>query len=269
MSHASEGLLQAYVDGEVTGEEETSLAAHVAACHECGRELDELRAAAATFTGALGVNPVTAAAVAEARARVLQARSATVVPITSARTARFAAGSLARAAGLILVLAGGVAAMIPGSPLRRWIGERIAAITSQDAAEKATPSPATTPVVTPRRDMVPGAEMSIAAVGGKVTINLMADSPSGELVVRLVDAEHATVQADSSAHAVAFRTAPGSMEVLNLGSADAAVLIPRTLRHVEIDVNGTHFLVKDGDALRVTGPVARRTETEIVFQSGS
>jgi hypothetical protein len=275
MNHASEGLLQAYVDGEVTGEERNSLDAHIAACAECGRELVELRGAAAMFSGAVALLNLNEAGVAAARERILAAHraGATVTPIESRRgVSRFAAGSLARAAGLILVLAGGVAAMIPGSPLRRWIGDRIASITTHRAASTPPAAPAVpsaVPANAPRREMVPGAEFSIAPVAGKVTIQIFARPGDGILTVRLVDAARASVQADSSAHDVAFRTSPGSMEVLNLGAADAAIQIPRSLRRAEIDVNGKHFLVKDGDALRTTGPVVRRTETEIVFQTGS
>src|SRR5207253_1087041 len=114
---------------------------------------------------------------------------------------------------------------------------------------------------------VPGAEMSITAVNGKVTVHVYAEPGKGLLTVRIVDTDRTTVQADSSAHAVSFRTSPGSIELMNLGTSDAAIQLPRSLRGAQIDVNGKHFLIKEGDALRVTGPVIRRSETEIVFQT--
>ena len=313
MNHAGEGLLQAYVDGEVSGEEKASLVAHLETCHECGRELEELRGAASMFSGAMALlgegisgeaeDAVLAGAgqnrsvqLSEARERILRAhkaanaqsapaasrtapavsiglgdRDAKVTPIHARRSvARFASGSLARAAALVLLVAGGAAAMIPGSPVRRWLSERIGSVTSPRTASapSTTPTATTTPAPAPRV-FVPGAEMSIAPSNGKVAIRVFAEAGKGVVMVHLVDADRATVQADSSAHDVAFRTAPGALEVRNLGTADASIQIPRSLNGAEIEVNGATFLVKEGATLRVTGPVVRRSETEIVFQTGS
>ena len=55
MSHAGEGLLQAYVDGELTVEEQSSLAAHLGACVACEAELDGLKAAGAVVHQALSL----------------------------------------------------------------------------------------------------------------------------------------------------------------------------------------------------------------------
>lgn len=269
MNHTDEGLLQAYIDGEVTDEAKASIVAHLGACAECDRELAELRVAATSFRSAMSVMNKDGD-LAAARERVMRAHKA-VIPMESRRgLQRVAAGSLARAAALVMLIAGGAAAMIPGSPLRRWIGASIERISNAIA-----PAPSAPPVVTATapaevtREMVPGAETSIAPVNGRVRVNVFATAGGGQLSVRLVDGDRASVQADSSAHAVAFRSAPGRIEILNLGTSDAVIELPRSLRGAAIDVNGKPFYVKEGDVVRVTGPVVRRTDSEVVFQTGS
>jgi hypothetical protein len=288
MNHAGEGLLQAYIDGEVDREAEASLRTHLDSCTECGHELEMLRDAASSFHSALAMleaprhSTVTAASVRTRAARSEEMQhagsagvvepDATVTPIETRRrnVGRFAAASLARAAALVLLVAGAAAAMIPGSPLRRWISERIVRITHAGAPKVTTPVTVTKPAApAPRRAMVPGAEMSIAPEGGRVSIGLTASSGSGELVVRIVDASKATVQTDSSAHAVAFRSAPGRIDVMNLGSADALIELPRSLNAASVEVNGKAVLTKDSDGIHVNGSVLRRSDTEIVFQTGS
>jgi hypothetical protein len=269
MKHTDEGLLQAYIDGEVTDEAKASIVAHLDTCAECDRELEELRGAAASFRSAMSLMG-SSADTAAARERVLRAHKA-VIPIESRRPFQSVArGSLARAAGLVLLVATGAAAMIPGSPLRRWLGTGIdrisSAISPRPAAVPVVPAPA--PAVV-RRAMVPGPEMSIAPVNGRVRVAVFATAGSGQLSVRLVDGDRTSVQADSSAHAVAFRSAAGRIEILNLGTSDAVIELPRSLRGATIEVNGTTFFVKDGDSTRVTGPVVRRTDSEVVFQTGS
>lgn len=285
MNHAGEGLLQAYIDGEVDSAAEATLVAHVATCTECGHELEELRGAAATFSGAMRMLAADEQTGRDAaRERILRAHKAapvgvvertappfTITPIASHRGfGRVATGSLARAAALVLLLAGGAAAMIPGSPLRRWIGsswDRISSVIS--------PRPATHPAVIAAppanlvHELVPGAEMSIAPLNGSVSVNVLTEPGSGQLSVRLVETGRATVQTDSSAHAVGFRTGPGRIEILHLGTSDALIQIPRALRSATIEVNGKIVLVKDGESLRVTGPLVHRSENEIVFQTGS
>ena len=119
------------------------------------------------------------------------------------------------------------------------------------------------------RELVAGAEMLIAPVHDEIRVSVQAAAGSGRLTVRFVDAKLASVQTDSSARNVTFRGAAGRMNILNLGTSDAEIRLPRTLANASIEVNGTPYLVKEGDQLRVTGPTVRRTTDEIVFRTGS
>jgi anti-sigma factor RsiW len=274
MNHAGEGLLQAYIDGEVTGPAAADLSAHVGACAVCDTELRELRRASEIFHGAMA--RLDAAAPRAAAPRVPTRVAEPVIDLAGERArrapalGRFAAGSLARAAALVLLVAGGATAMIPGSPLRRWIGQgldRIAAVFAQPevVAPAATPSPAA-PV---QPTFVPGAEMSIQPANGGVQVYVQASEGDGRLTVRFADAELARVQTDSSAHAVTFRNSTGRMDILNLGVSDAILTLPGSLEHAEVSINGAVVLRKEGDAVRVTGPAVRHTPQEIVFRTGS
>jgi hypothetical protein len=180
-------------------------------------------------------------------------------------------GSLARAAALVLLVAGGAAAVIPGSPIRRWLEqglERIAAVFT--AKDEVTPAVVSAPPATaePGTPFVPGAEMSVTPVNGAVRIAVQATG-SGELRVLLVDAANVTVQTDSSAHGASFRSGRGRLEVVNVSASDVEVRLPRSLQKATIEVNGRSYLEKDGDQYRVTGPLIRRSSDEIVFRTGS
>jgi hypothetical protein len=274
MNHAGDGLLQAYIDGEVTGEAEAALVAHIGTCATCGQELDELRSAAEMFHGAMALMIGTPALEA-ARTGILRASRThdTAIPSIAPKRGgigRFAAGSLARAAALVLLVAGGAAAIIPGSPLRRWITQGIdrAGAALSSAPPEATPLPPVEPA-TVERELVPGAGMFIAPVNDQVRVFVYAAGGEGRLTVRLVDASMASVQTDSSARNVTFRRSAGRMDILNLGTSHAEIRLPRTLGAASVEVNGTPYLIKDGDQVRVTGPTVRRTSDEIVFRTGS
>ena len=278
MNHAGEGLLQAYVDDELTAEEKSSLAAHLDTCAVCEAELDGLRGAGAAVHEALSRldSPVPLARAREAFAERAQIRRpASQIEFPTRRRGAFgitaASGGLARAAALVLLVAGSAAAVIPGSPLRRWLEQgidRIAAVFTggrQDAAPAVATTPAAAPAV--EETFVPGAEMSVAAAGGAVRIAVQASG--GELRVFLVDAATVSVQTDSSAHDASFRSGRGRLDVLNAGTSTVVVRLPRSVMRATIEVNGVPYLTKDGDQYLTEGPLIRRSSDEIVFRTGS
>ncbi|HEX6694088.1 MAG TPA: zf-HC2 domain-containing protein [Longimicrobiales bacterium] len=277
MNHAGEGLLQAYVDGELTAEEKSSLAAHLGTCAVCEAELDGLRAAGAVVHEALSLldAPVPLARAREAfagRAEIRPPASQIEFPIR--RRGAFgitaASGGLARAAALVLLVAGSAAAVIPGSPLRRWLEQGIDRIAAVITGRTETPAVVTTapaPVPPVEETFVPGAEMSVAPSGGAVRIAVQATG--GELRVFLVDAAAVSVQTDSSAHDASFRSGRGRLDVLNAGESVVVIRLPRSVMRATIEVNGSPYLTKDGDQLRTEGPLIRRSSDEIVFRTGS
>ena len=75
MSHISEGLLHAYVDGACDAAETAAVEAHVAECDACARLLDSVRAAAAEASALLGElepGPLRAPAFEELEARAAE-----------------------------------------------------------------------------------------------------------------------------------------------------------------------------------------------------
>ena len=54
MAHPSEGVLQAFIDGELAADERARVSAHLEQCADCRSEVEQLSVAAAAFAGAVG-----------------------------------------------------------------------------------------------------------------------------------------------------------------------------------------------------------------------
>jgi len=121
ITHAEDGALLALIDGELDAAEAQALEAHVAQCAECAARLDSLRAATALTTAVLASYDV-------------PAPSAPSRAIRVAARGREVRARLAAAAVLVLLVAAGAAALVPGSPVRAWL-ERLF------ADEPVTPQP--------------------------------------------------------------------------------------------------------------------------------
>ena len=262
MTHAAEGLLQAYLDGEVTGGAEAELRAHLAACPRCEGELDELRAASALFTSSARLlgDAVPATPSDQAFWRVRAQVSRRRVP---------GAGLLARAAGLVLLVSGGVMALVPESPLRRFaeslFGEDRPA--AAPVAEPAPPAPVVTaPAVAPAEGM-PG--VILVPADGRVQLRVWSIAAGATVRVDLVDGVRVSVQTEGEADGVRFRSGSGRVEVMNLGTAHVSIQIPRSLPYASLEVDGRQWLFKDGDQLRLTGPIVEQSENTLVFRSGN
>lgn len=272
MNHAAEGLLQAYLDDELIGEEKSSVVAHVGACAECSRQLAELKAADVIVGRALRM-------LGSAPADLVPATPVVTLDLDRARAARsgarhsmpqFGYGSLARAAAMVLLLAGGVAAVVPGSPVRRWVvrsAERIAALFTSEKPAAPAVTPATTTAA--EKPFVAAEGLGIAPDNGQVRVLIWSAAAGSSVRVTFVDTPRPFVQYSEDAKEARFRSSRGRLEILDLGAGAAEVQLPRSLRSATIDVNGTQYLYKQGDSLRVTGPVVRRTADEIVFKTGS
>lgn len=259
MSHAADGLLQAYLDGEVTGEAEAELRAHLAACARCEAELRELRAAGALFSSSaelLGSDALPATAE-QAYWRV-RARAP--------RRRWPGAGLLARAAGLVLLVSGGVMALVPDSPLRRLaeglFGEDRPVVAP--VAEPASPV-VTEPAVEARPRGLPG--VTLVPADGRVQLRVWSIAPGATVRVDLVDGVRVSVEAEGEAQDVRFRSGSGRIEVMNLGTAHVSIQIPRSLPFASLEVDGRQWLFKNGDQLRLTGPIVEQSENGMVFRS--
>ena len=262
MSHAADGLLQAYLDGEVTGEAEAELREHLSACARCHAELGELRAASSLFsTAAHHLDDVAPAPATEQAWWRLRSR----VP----RRRLPGAGLLARAAGLVLLVSGGVLALVPDSPLRRlaeeWFGgdAPVAAPAVEQPVAPAVPEPE---LREPSAGM-PG--VTLVPADGRVQLRVWSMAPGATVRVDLVEGERVSVQTEGEAQDVRFRSGSGRIEVMNLGTAHVSIRIPRSLAFASLEVDGRQWLFKDGDQLRLTGPVVQQSENGMVFRSGN
>lgn len=155
-SHTSDGVLLAYLDHELAGDQRTNVDAHLNECLTCRRALGEVRGRADLVSDALSLvdRPapmdeawITVQAAVQARAATGAGDSSRAgagrAPVAKGRAWVPARRSLARAAGLVLLFAGGAAAAaIPGSPVRGWLfgedpAEPVAGPVTEEAASAA------------------------------------------------------------------------------------------------------------------------------------
>jgi hypothetical protein len=264
MNHAAEGLLLAYLDGEAAGEAAAGIEAHLASCSECRAELERLHSRSALVSGVLRhLDLPLGTTVEQAWWRVAAAAPGRRASAAS----RFAASALARAAAILLVCAGALAA-IPGSPLRQLISRLLAddpAPAPQVEAPAAAPQPESPAVAEPgRRAELPG--VALVPPDGRVRILVWSAHPGARIRVNLTEGNRVSVEAGSDAEDVRFRTGSGRIEVMNLGTAEAVILIPRSLPIASLDVDGRQWLFKDGDQLRLNGPVVAQGKDVVVFR---
>jgi hypothetical protein len=262
MTHATDGLLLAYVDGEIRGSAEAELSEHLAVCPACAGELRELERLSTQAHGVLSVLD-TEAPVLRAQASLAAARRADARGARS--PLRLGASGLAKAAMLLLALAGAAAAAIPGSPVRRALET-----TFERVAQFFNGSPAVEPVVTTEVDPgVPLTETMSAAImpaDGRVRVMLHPATGPVDVEVRLVDAPRARVQTETAAPAVRLRSASGRIEVIGLTTGRVRIDIPRQIRSATVEVGGRVYVYKTGEQLQLTGPAGDEQGTVVGFR---
>lgn len=257
MAHIEEGMLQAYLDNEVTAR--AGLDSHLAQCAACAAELDRLRSASQLFASALrtrdAVAPTSVAFAALKAAR----RPVAGMPAAIARV------SLARAAMLLVGLAAIASAAIPGSPVRAWISEALrsvggGAVADEIAAPVVPPAPA--PAIP---DEYGAATVSIEPADGRVLVLLSGATADATVRVRLVRTQRASVQVSDAAPEARFRTGPGRIEVVGIGNGEVLVEIPRGALEVRVELGGRPIFEKSGEQLRLNESPAA-SDSEFVFK---
>jgi hypothetical protein len=238
MEHAGDGQLLALMDGQLSAAEEAAVRSHLRSCPTCAGELDALREASALLSASLWLLDATAPA-------------ATPVAPLAGRTggARVAAvrRTLLRAAGIVLVLAGGGAAALPGSPVREWARaawDRGKALFggAEPAATAEVPAPATS------------VGIDAAPVDGRIRVSLVGMPPGTEVRVRLVDRPAAWIEAEGLAGpAPQFVRGSGRIEVVGGAARGLQIDLPRDAARAEVEVDGRVRVLKDGEVLRLAG----------------
>lgn len=262
MTHVDEGVLQALADGELAGDERRFADRHLDACPVCRAELEGLRSASRDLAGALSLLDHR---VPRARDYILaQPRKRPEPP----RAWKRSGWGLARAAGLVLGFAAAASATIPGSPVRGWLDgllapERQTVALSEPAAPEVA---ATTRAAAVAEEAPVEAGISVLPSQGEVRIVLRDASP--ELVVRavLVDLPRAGVFARGEAASARFSTGEGRIEVDGAGPGELRIELPREAYNASVVVNGTPYLTKQGDQLRLAVPAQDSAATEVTFK---
>jgi hypothetical protein len=268
MIHATEGLLQAYLDEEISGSAAADLRDHLAGCAACASELESLRRAGQLVHHSLGL-------ISSADVPMLRARAAIAAhrqPDRFRGFARLSASGLAKAAMLLLALAGAGAAAIPGSPVRQALESALARVAQvfNGAAAPAHDPAAAPPVATEPVDAPEfvSSRMGVLPADGRVRVLL--HTPSGNVDVRvlLVDDRMAHVEATTE-EAVRFRTGAGRIEVAGLTAGAVTIEIPRTAHGATIEVDGLVYVYKQGQVLELSGPAGRERGDQVRFRLGT
>jgi hypothetical protein len=261
MTHATDGLLLAYVDGEIDGSAEAELREHLAACAACAGELHAMERLSTRAHDALGLLD-TPAPVLRAQASLAAERR---VRTRGVRRAWLGATGLAKAAMLLLALAGAAAAAIPESPVRRALESTFARV-----AQLFNGAVETEPVATVEAEPgVPVTETTTVAIlpaDGRVRVLLHAPTGAVDVQVRLVDASRAQVETATPAQDVRLRSAAGRIEVMGLTTGRVRIDIPRHVPSATIEVAGRVYVYKTGERLQLTGPAGVRQGEAVEFR---
>lgn len=267
MSHVAEGSLQAYLDGEIDGTVEAALREHLGACAACAGELDSLRHAGRVTHAALSLLDVPAPAL-RARAALAAARPARR---TQPRLAWLGAGGFAKAAMLLLALAGVGAAAIPDSPVRRALEatfERVSQLFAGTDAPQQADAPAVAPTA-PAADEAPMGIVSAMPANGRVRIVLHAPTGALAVTVRFGDENRARVLYRVEQGPERTVSGTGRLELVGLGGGEVVIEIPRHVPNATLQVDGEVYVYKEGERLQASGPAGTTQGSEVRFRIGT
>lgn len=268
--HLSAAEILTVRDGEA-GTVEDEGAAHLRSCARCRDALARARFRAQRIDAALPPGPeLDPATLEQARARVRArlAPAGSSIPASSPPGASGTAGTmggghrwgladLARAAGLILLLAGGAAAL-PGSPVRQWITSAFEepAKAAAPAAVEAVPEAAVAgSAETGVRLRVAAGPVEVAVTGAGAGVRIEVERGEG--------AELAVFAPEGSR----FRSAEGRVEVTAAGGP-VRVRLPAVALPATVRVDGQVYLRWTRTGPEILGSVVERREGRIVFEVG-
>lgn len=266
--HPSDGDLRSHLDGELSAAERSGIAEHLESCARCRARRDELLRAEARVRDALERLPLPDPGTESARRTVrdrldgtpgLDGTAEPDVPLErsagphvdrSPAGARYPARArpssdrtsdgrraFARAAGFVLLLLGGIAAGLPGSPLREWI-----AGIGDDPAEPAAPAAERT-TEEAARPAERESSVRVAPVGDSARVALVGAEAGTRVHVDLVDGAGVEVTARAGTR---FRSSAGRVEVTG-ARGRVSVRLPRDVERAAVTAGDRTLLRKDGD----------------------
>jgi anti-sigma factor RsiW len=229
MTHVDDGVLMAYMDEELSPSARADTAKHVLACPRCRERLDELAAVDGLLGDALvltdGPAPVERAYARFQNAAGRERRGGDRAAV---------GGTFIRAAGLVLLLAAGASAAVPGSPVRNWI--RTTLVSREKPAVSNNPA-----------DRMSG--VSILPADGRLDIDVTRAAAGTRMRIHVVEGPQATVTVPEASHLPQFHTSPGRIDVV--GVADEVLIdVPRAAKDVRVSVDGDLYVVGGNGELR-------------------
>lgn len=257
MAHPDEGLIRAFLDGEMDEPEEQALRKHLDTCVACRQDLEAQERAWGEASRAL--------LLLDREPDLVEARNRIQVRRERQRSAWL---SLSRAASIALLLTAGVATALPGSPVRRWIMDGWQALRGPETTSVRPSEP--TPETVGGGDVSTGApaeEIGASVPVGTGSLEIWVHGfPSGAaLRVEWVDGDQVGVFAGEGTR---FRTGEGRLEAFS-PPGSVRVELPKSLTQVLVGVDGEVLLRKTGAEVDISGSVQGRTPSEIVFHPGS
>ena len=263
MSHEEDGRLMAYLDGELPAEDTRAVESHLGSCAACAASAARLRSERTRLSAALVHADVGAGAAARrVRERLGQQHPAVApsgFPMRTAHPARrpswIRRSRALQAALFVLFVAGGASAVMPGSPLRRWLdrGGPPTAPTSSPTATLQAPAEAAPP---PAQGSITG----LPAAGElRVTLEL---PPGTELTVVFVDGERGTIHANPDTN---FLSADGLIGG-TVHSGPVRVELPRAAAVVSLEVGGQPYLEMQNGQVTFRAPPVDSTNATFTFR---
>jgi len=267
--HPEVGALVALRDDELPEPEAGRLRGHLTNCGACSEVMESLRVRARRLPGALPPGPALDAPAMERAREAVRARmegrpggaAGGAISLSERRGQRsgggdapgWGLGSLARAAGLILLLAGGAAAL-PGSPVRSWFGGpgEPGADMETEATVETLATPATPTDETGVRIAVGPGPVVVEVIGLEAGARLRVErGPAGELAVFAPEGSR-------------FDSSEGRVEVRARGGPVRVTLPSDGIGRVQ--AAGTVLVRSDAQGLRAQAPVAERTDEAVVVE---
>jgi hypothetical protein len=207
----------------------------------------------------------------DATAPILRARVAISAAGRGGRSRRLSWAGLsgfARAAMLLLALAGVAAAVVPGSPVRLALEATIARVAAGLQNEPG-PEPAPVPAP-PLAAPVPTESMGMAILPADGRVRVLLHTPTGavDVQVRLVDGPRARVETTTVQPDVRLRSAAGRIEVIGLTAGDVLIDIPRQVAQATVEIGGVLHVFKEGQRLQLAGPAGTDSGETVRFRTG-
>lgn len=233
MTHLDDGTIQAFLDDELPAPDRARVAEHLLACERCSGVQGELTRANARVREALSLLDVTPPA---ARAPAGAGRS----------RGRRTAGSLVKAAGLVLGLAAAASAAVPGSPVREWIESMV-----EPAPVAETPAPDAEPAAPVAQPAAPAA-VSLPA-GDRTVVVALAELDGVAIRLRTDPSDQATILVRGAQRDPVFRTGADRLEARGAAGGELVVELPGG-SDARLEVDGRIYAERTGGMLQVRVP---------------